>query len=78
MKDKTTALAKRAMHGNADAFGELYTQFSDGMYRYALYHLGSREAAQDAVQEAALEAYKSIGKLRNASAAKSWLSLIHI
>lgn len=72
MKNKTSALALKAMHGDSAAFGELYSQFSAPMYRYALYHLGSEEAACDAVQETALEAFRSIGKLRNEDAAKCW------
>ena len=72
MKDKTAVLAKKAMHGDASAFGEIYSLFADEMYHYALYSLGSREAAQDAVQQTALEAFKGIIKLKNESAAKAW------
>ena len=72
MKDQTALLTKKAIKGDADAFGELYSLFAGDMYRYALYSLSSREAAQDAVQETALEAFKSIIKLRNESAAKAW------
>ena len=72
MKDRTAVLATAAMRGDSAAFGELYSQFSAEMYRYALYHLGSEEAARDAVQETALEAFRSIGKLRNEAAVKSW------
>lgn len=72
MKDKTAQLAKRATKGDASAFGELYSLFAGEMYRYALYSLGTREAAQDAVQDTALEAFKNIVKLKNESAAKAW------
>lgn len=72
MKDKTALLTKKAIKGDADAFGELYSLFAGDMYRYALYNLSSREAAQDAVQETALEAFKGIIKLKNESAAKAW------
>lgn len=72
MKDKTAQLAKRATKGDAAAFGELYSLFAGEMYRYALYSLGSAEAAQDAVQETALEAFKNIVKLKNEDAAKAW------
>ncbi len=72
MKDKTAQLAKRATKGDAAAFGELYSLFAGEMYRYALYSLGTREAAQDAVQETALEAFKNIVKLKNEEVAKAW------
>ena len=73
MKDRTAVLAAKAVRGDSNAFGELYSLFSSEMYRYALYHLGSEEAARDAVQETALQAFRSIVKLRNEAAAKSWL-----
>ena len=72
MKDKTAELAIRARKGDTSAFGEIYSIFAEEMYRYALYSLGSKEAAQDAVQQTALEAFKSIVKLKNADAAKAW------
>lgn len=72
MKNRITTLAKNAARGDSTAFGELYSQFSPEMYRYALYHLGNEEAARDAVQETALQAFRSIGKLRNEAAVKSW------
>lgn len=72
MKDNIAVLARKARHGDARAFGEIYSAFSGEMYRYALYHTGSSEAAQDAVQDAALEAWKNIVKLKDESAAKAW------
>lgn len=72
MKTEISQLAKKAKHGDARAFGEIYSAFSGEMYRYALYHTGSAEAAEDAVQEAALEAWKNIGKLKSEEAAKAW------
>lgn len=72
MKDRSAVLAAKAVRGDSNAFGELYSLFSSEMYRYALYHLGSEEAARDAVQETALQAFRSIVKLRNEAAAKSW------
>ena len=72
MKNRIATLTKKATHGDSVAFGELYSLFSAEMYRYALYHLGNEEAARDAVQETALEAFRSIGKLRNEAAVKSW------
>lgn len=72
MKSNISQLAKRAKSGDARAFGEIYSLFSAEMYRYALYSLGSEPAAQDAVQDAALEAWKNIGKLKDEEAAKAW------
>ncbi len=71
--EQTIAAAKAAKKGDKAAFGELFAQFSPEMYRYALFCLGDREAAQDAVQEAALEAYRGIAGLRKPEKVKAWL-----
>ena len=70
--EQTIAAAKAAKKGDKAAFGELFAQFSPEMYRYALFCLGDREAAQDAVQEAALEAYRGIAGLKKPESAKAW------
>ena len=72
MKNNIAVLAKKARYGDARAFGEIYASLCDEMYRYALYSLGSAEAAKDAVQDTALEAWKNIGKLKDENAAKAW------
>ncbi len=76
MKSNISQLAKQAKNGDARAFGEIYSLFSAEMYRYALYLLSNESAAQDAVQDAALEAWKGIDKLKNEAAAKAWIFAI--
>lgn len=65
-----TALAKA---GDCDAFGTLYEVHARDMYRYALYALGSESLAQDAVQDAALAAYRNIRGLRDPALLRPWL-----
>jgi len=69
----STLLTGRAKSGDAEAFGELYEQYAGDMYRYALYVLGSRCAAQDAVQETALAAFRSVRSLRDPASFRPWL-----
>ena len=71
--EQTIAAAKAAKKGDKAAFGELFEQFAPEMYRYALFCLGDRDAAQDAVQETALEAYRGIAGLRKPEKVKAWL-----
>lgn len=66
-------LIDRARAGDKEAFCRLYNGQKDGMYRYALYKLGNREDAEDAVQECVLDAYRQIGSLRSSEAFKTWL-----
>ena len=74
--NETAALAKDARRGDKAAFGKLYEHFLPELYRYALYYLGTREAAQDAVQDTALEAFRGIVNLRDINAVKSWFFTI--
>lgn len=76
MDKKTADIATRARGGDSQAFGELYSLFSSELYRYALYYLGNREAAQDAVQDAMLEAFRCIASLKKSESAKAWLFAI--
>lgn len=71
--ENQSLLVKQAQQGNADAFGDLYEAYADEMYRYALWYLGSRELAQDAVSDAVCNAFVSITSLRNAASFKAWL-----
>ena len=58
MNDDFIEQVQRAAAGDAAAFGVLDEQVYTDLYRYALYALGSREEAEDAVQETALEAFR--------------------
>jgi len=66
-------LIRQAKAGDADAFGALYDFMARDLYRFALYTLGSQEAAQDAVQEAVLAAFRGIGSLRSDDAFRGWM-----
>ncbi len=66
-------LVKKAKDRDIAAFSELYSIFSEDLYRFALYTLNSKEDAEDAVQETIIKAYKSIGNLRDDAFFKSWL-----
>ena len=66
-------LTAQAKAGDTEAFGALYEYHAGDMYRYALYVLGSQCAAQDAVQEAALAAFRSIHSLRDPTSFRPWL-----
>ena len=66
-------LIRRAKGGDAEAFGTLYESMARDLYRFALYSLGSEAAAQDAVQEAVLAAFRNIASLRSDDAFRPWL-----
>lgn len=66
-------LVTRARAGRVDAFEELVTRHQDRMYRVALRLLGDEREAQDAAQDALLQAWRSLGDFRGDSSFSTWL-----
>ncbi|MFD4830980.1 ECF subfamily RNA polymerase sigma factor, BldN family [Streptomyces uncialis] len=54
-------LVERAQSGEAEAFGRLYDQYSDTVYRYIYYRVGSKATAEDLTSETFLRALRRIG-----------------
>lgn len=73
MDTDRSELTRRAIGGDAAAFGELYEEMSGELYRYAVYVLGSREQAEDAVQDAVVSAFAGISGLKNEGSFKPWV-----
>lgn len=65
-------LIKHAKKGNAYAFGELYSVYAQDLYRFALYTLKDTYDAEDAVQNAAVNAYRKIRDLKKDESFRSW------
>lgn len=65
-----------AKSGDRAAFGRLYESVALDLYKMALYTLGNREDAEDAVSETFIEAYKGIGGLRDENSFKPWIMRI--
>jgi RNA polymerase sigma-70 factor (ECF subfamily) len=61
---------------NEPNFDELIRPLILPGYRLALTMLGEREAAEDAVQEASVRAWKNANRLRDRAAAESWFLAI--
>ncbi len=70
-------LVNKAKKGDTEAFGALYEMYATELYRFAVYYLNSPTAAQDAVQDTVLEAFKGIPKLKSPDKFKAWLFRIH-
>ncbi|WP_084704810.1 ECF subfamily RNA polymerase sigma factor, BldN family [Phaeacidiphilus oryzae] len=54
-------LVGRAQQGDSEAFGRLYDHYSDTVYRYIYYRVGSRATAEDLTSETFLRALRRIG-----------------
>jgi len=61
MNETETILQCQA--GDSSAFGQIFSSYRDGAYRYCLGMVGSNADALDIVQEAFTAAFKGIGRL---------------
>ncbi|HEU4387618.1 MAG TPA: sigma-70 family RNA polymerase sigma factor [Blastocatellia bacterium] len=77
MEDEDLAvLVTRARDGDADAFGAIVRRFQDMAVGYAYSLLQNLQLAEDAAQEAFLEAYLCIPNLREPAAFPGWFRRI--
>ncbi len=71
-------LVSRAKAGRRDAFEELVRRHRDIVYRVALRMLGDQREAEDAAQEALLQAWRALDGFRGDSAFSTWLYRITV
>ena len=60
------------------SFDEIFRQFAPHVARMAMSLLGRPDEVDDVVQDVFLDAYRGFGKLRKASALRSWLFTITV
>ncbi len=71
-------LVGRARAGDADAFGGIVQLYSRTLWRAAWRVLGDGEAAEDAVQEAFLHAWRALDRFDDRSELSTWLYRIAV
>lgn len=74
--DDIAALLERTLAGDLDSFGVVVARFQDMALGYAYSILGDFHEAQDAVQEAFILAYRSLGDLRERQRFAGWFRRI--
>lgn len=73
MNEENLKLIELSKKGDAHAFSQLYSMYSNELYRYALYITGNTQDAEDAVQEAVISAWRSVHNLKENDKFKLWL-----
>lgn len=73
-EDDEPALIRRIAGGNREAFAVLMRRHNRRLYRLARASLRDGTEAEDAVQDAYLSAFRSIGQFRGDSTLSTWLS----
>ena len=71
--DRDRELLARHKAGDREAFGELFTGHRDRLWAVALRTTGNPEDAADALQDAAVSAFRSADRFRGDSAVGTWL-----
>jgi RNA polymerase sigma factor (sigma-70 family) len=74
--DSLESLILRARQGDADAYGTVVWRFQDMAVGYAYAVLRDFQLAEDAAQEAFLEAYRNLSGLRDPSAFPGWFRCV--
>jgi RNA polymerase sigma factor (sigma-70 family) len=74
--EQLSSLVLRAQAGAPDAYGEIVQLFQDMAYGYAYSLLGEFHWAEDAAQEAFIEAYREMDQLREPEAFPGWFRKI--
>lgn len=74
--DELTQLVERSRAGDTAAFAEIVGRFQDRAVAYATGRLGCSGLAEDAAQEACLEAWLSLHRLREPRAFATWFRRI--
>jgi RNA polymerase sigma-70 factor, ECF subfamily len=69
-------LVERVLQGDKEAFGEIVKQYNALMMRTAYMIIGDCDVAEDAVQEALIQAWQHLSGLRESGALRPWLMRI--
>ncbi|MCM1179629.1 MAG: sigma-70 family RNA polymerase sigma factor, partial [Clostridium sp.] len=73
---KEKKLAVKAIHGNAEAYGELILEYKDYLYRTAMLSVKNQEIALDMVSECILSGFRSVHSLKNPAYFKTWITRV--
>jgi len=69
-------VVRAVLAGDAERYAELVSRYRDRYARYAARMLGSRDAAEDAVQDAFIRAYDQLAQCRDPENFAGWFFLI--
>jgi len=76
MQFEDAQLVSRSLEGDTDAYGKLVLRYQRAVYAAAYYYVGRYGAAEDVAQDAFLEAYRCLPRLRDPNKFGAWLKEI--
>lgn len=63
-RDRVVGLVRLAQQGDAEAFGQLYDRYVDGVYRFCYHRVSSVQLAEDLTSETFFRALRGIARFR--------------
>ncbi|HET8624702.1 MAG TPA: sigma-70 family RNA polymerase sigma factor [Gemmatimonadales bacterium] len=78
VSETDAALVTRARDGDLGAFATLMSRYRDTLGRYAFHMLGSREDAEEAVQDSFVRAHRALADCRQPERFGAWLFTIMV
>lgn len=72
------SLVSRCQHGDREAFKQLYEQYAKAMYNICLRMMNNVHDAEDMLQEAFMQVFKSIDHFRGEATIGAWIKRIVI
>ena len=75
---RISKLAKKAVRGNADAYGQLITKYQEYLYKMAFLYMKNQQDALDVVGTTILKGFQNIKTLKNPEWFKTWITRILI
>ncbi len=78
MELSDAAVVERVLAGDGDAYALLVSRYRDRYARFAMHMLGSREDAEEVLQDAFVRGYRSIARCEEPDKFGSWLMQILI
>lgn len=76
--DSLEVLAKKAVRGNVNAYGELVEYHKEYLYRTAMAFVKDEQSALDIVQDCIVKGFQAIRDLKNPACFKTWITRILI
>ncbi|MCC6442739.1 MAG: hypothetical protein IT210_04680 [Armatimonadetes bacterium] len=78
MDERDEDMIRRVRAGEIDAFGELMSRCQQWIYGLTYHRVGHFADAQDIAQEAFIQAYRNLSRLRQPERSPAWLKAIAV
>lgn len=72
-EEELKEILQKAQDGDESAFGFIYDQFADKIYRFIYFRVGHKEVAEDILSETFVKSWQKINQINTPQALSGWL-----